>query len=111
MAVIRKKRETVRKALGEVQLKAREEEEVKAWARREAEEKFLEEAAEGPGQKLRLLVGRSRSRMMRSSGVSRATKSQTQILSCLQRSARMPTLRRTGTTSRRTSWTSMRWPP
>jgi len=46
MAVIRKKRETVRKVLEEVQLKAREEEEVKAQARWEAEEKLLEEAAE-----------------------------------------------------------------
>ena len=46
MAVIRKKRETVRKALEEAQLKAREEEEVKAWAQREAEEKLLEEAVE-----------------------------------------------------------------
>jgi len=46
MAAIRKKWETVRKALEEAQLKARVEEEVKARARREAEEKLLEEAAE-----------------------------------------------------------------
>ena len=46
MAVIMKKREMVRKALEEAQLKVWEEEEVKVQAQREAEEKLLEEAAE-----------------------------------------------------------------
>jgi len=46
MVVLRKKWEMVQKVLEEAQLKAQEEEEVKAWARWEAEEKLLEEAAE-----------------------------------------------------------------
>ena len=111
MAVIRKKRETVQKALEEVQLKAREEEEVRARAWREVEEKLLEEAVE----RARAEAEASRWAQQEQDDAEFRGKSgnqnQTRILSCLQRSVRTPTPRRTGTTSRRTSWTSTRGPP
>jgi len=87
MAVIRKKRETVRKALEEAQLKAWEEEEVKVRARQEAEEKLLEKATERAQEEAKAVHQAQQEQEDAEFRGKLATRLMTWILSCLQRLA------------------------